>query len=83
MDRNNILFVIAIVFALWFAFAGIIWVYWMALYIAFPFGVLSFFIWKNIKKDGRKRNTVIPVLLLSGLLCSLAMLILPLLGIRF
>lgn len=83
MDRNNILFVIAIAFALWFALTGIFWLFWIPLLISYPFGVASFFIWKNIKKDGRKRNTVIPVLLLSGLLCSLAMLILPLLGIRF
>lgn len=83
MTINNILFVLAIVFAFWFAVIGIFWVYWMALYIAYPFGVVSFFIWKNIKKDGRKWNTVIPVLLLIGLVFSLAMLMLPLLGIRF
>ena len=83
MNKNNILFVLAIVFALWFAFTGIFWVYYIALFAAYPFGIASFFIWKNIKKDGRKRNTVIPVLLLIGLLCSLAMLILPLLDIRF
>ncbi len=83
MNKNNILFVLAIIFALWFAVTGIFWLFWIPLLISYPFGVASFFIWKNIKKDGRKRNTVIPVLLLIGLLCSLAMLILPLLGIRF
>lgn len=54
MDRNNILFVIAIVFALWFALTGIFWLFWIPLLISYPFGVASFFIWKNIKKRRQK-----------------------------
>jgi len=72
---NDILFVIAILFALWFAGAGIIWVYWFCLIFGYPFGIASFFIWRYIRKDEKSRNRIIPVILIAGLLLSLGMLL--------
>lgn len=74
ISKNTWLFIIAIIFSLWFAVTGIFWVYWTALFVAYPFGIAALFIWIFLRKDGRKRNTVIPVLLLVGLLLSLTIL---------
>ncbi|GEM_PF-329776 len=75
ITKNDILFTLALVFALWFTATGIFWVYWTALFVAYPFGIASLFIWQNIRKDGRKRNAIIPVILIAGLLLSLGMLL--------
>ena len=71
LKRNNGLFIIAILFALWFAIAGIFWVYFINLILAYPFGIAAFFIWRYIRKDGKERNKVIPIILIIGLLASL------------
>ncbi len=68
--KNNILFILALLLAVWCAMAGIFWIYWFALYGAYPFGIAAFFIWKNIRKDGKKRNIIIPIILIIGLLLS-------------
>ncbi|MDQ8004799.1 MAG: hypothetical protein REI64_08380 [Pedobacter sp.] len=73
--KDNILFVVALVFALWFAATAYIWIYWAALIISYPIGIASFFIWRFIKKDGKKRNKIIPILLIAGLTLSLGILI--------
>jgi len=74
ITKNDILFILAILFSLWFSFAGIIWVYWFTLIFAYPFAIASFLIWRNIRKDGKKRNIAIPIILIIGLLCSLGFL---------
>lgn len=71
LKRNNGLFIIAILFALWFAIAGMVWVYWFNIILAYPFGLVAFFIWRHIRKDGKERNKVIPIILIIGLLASL------------
>ncbi len=74
ITKNDILFILAILFALWFSAAGVIWVYWVALFCAYPFGIISFLIWRNIRKDGKKRNIAIPIILIIGFLSSLSFL---------
>jgi hypothetical protein len=74
--NNTALFILATITACWFAFTGVFWTYWIALFIAYPFGIVSFCIWKKIKADGRKRNIVIPIVLGVGLLSSLIALVL-------
>lgn len=69
--KNNFLYILALLLAIWCAVAGIFWIYWFALYGAYPFGIASFFIWKNIRKDGKKRNMLIPIILIVALLLSL------------
>lgn len=73
--KNDILFGITILFAVWFMVAGIFWVYWFALIFAYPFGILSLIIWFRFRGDGRKRNYAIPVILIIGLILSLSILL--------
>lgn len=75
MKKNDLFFITAVSLALWFAVTSMFWPYWAALFIAYPFGIISLLIWRKIKKDGRKRNRVIPILLLVGLALSLGMLV--------
>lgn len=73
--KSNILFILAILFAVWFMAGGIFWVYWFAVIFAYPFGIASLALWLYLKKDGRKRNRAIPKILIAGLLLSLSMLL--------
>ncbi len=75
VTRNDVLFWLGILFALWFMLTGMVWVYFAALFVGYPFGLISFLFWRSIKKDGKKRNQVIPVLLLVGLAASLTALV--------
>ena len=74
-NNHTLLFVIAIAFALLSGFAGMIWIYYVALFVGLPCALVAFFIWRNIKKDGKKRNNIIPILLGIAVLCSLGTLI--------
>lgn len=77
--NNDILFITALLFALWFSIIGVVWVYWLNIIFAYPFGIASFFIWKKIKKDGKKRNKIVLIVLILGLIASLSALLLLLL----
>jgi hypothetical protein len=68
---NTILFVLAIIFAVWFILVGMIWFYMWALVFAYPVGLLSLGIWLYIRRDGKKRNKTIPIMLLVGLAASI------------
>lgn len=72
IGRNDLLFVAALIFAIWFCATGIIWAYGLAVFFAYPFGILSFVIWTIIKKDNKKRNKLIPALLIFGAGLSLS-----------
>ncbi|TZF83605.1 hypothetical protein FW774_08995 [Pedobacter sp. BS3] len=82
VTKNDICFSIAMLFACWFAVTGVVWVYWIALVVAYPFGIASFFMWRALKKDRKKRNVAIPVILLAGLVASVSVLIYLVLGNR-
>ena len=73
--KNTLLFVLGLLMAVWFTLAGMVWIYWMAPIIAYPFGIGSFFIWRAIKTDGLERNIAIPIILEIGLSLSLGMLL--------
>jgi hypothetical protein len=75
ITKNDALFWLGLILAIWFAFAGIIWVYWLAAVIAYPFGLLSFILWLKIRKENTKRVNLIPIILVVGLSCSLAVLV--------
>ncbi|HVW98217.1 MAG TPA: hypothetical protein VHA56_19785 [Mucilaginibacter sp.] len=74
-EKNNWLFIAGILAALWFAATGIFWTYWIAPVLAYPPGIAAFFIWEKIHKDGRKRNLLIPAILIIGLAASVAALL--------
>jgi len=75
INKNDILFYSAILFAIWFAWTGGIWTYSAALFIAYPFGVISLLIWLSIRKENRKRTKWIPRVLIAGLILSLSVLV--------
>lgn len=75
ITKSGTRFIIALLFAVWFMAGGIFWVYWFALIFAYPFGIASLALWLYLKKDGRKRNRAIPIILIAGLLLSLSMLL--------
>ena len=43
--------------------------------IGYPFGLISLFIWLRSRKNGEKRNQIIPFILLLGLVLSLFVLL--------
>ena len=73
--NHTLLFIVALLFALIAGFAGMIWIYYVALFVGLPCALVAFFIWRSIKKDGRKRNIIIPILLSVALLGSLGALV--------
>lgn len=73
ITKNDILFVCSLIFALWFAVVGIFWVYWIALFIAYPIGGLSILLLKMMKEHSVRTN-IIKIILLIGLVLSLGML---------
>ncbi len=76
ISKNDILFIISLIFALWFTSTGYIWVYGLALIIFYPFALISYLIWRKLRKDGRKRNQAIPVIIITGLAISIISLLL-------
>ena len=74
ITKNDVLFSVAVITAIWFALTGIVWVYWLAVVAAYPFGLLSFVLWLMIRSEGRKRTKLIPIVLAIGLFCSLTVL---------
>lgn len=74
ITRNDLLFTISLLAAIWFMLTGIIWIYYAALVIAYPVGILSLIIWNVIKSENKKRTKLIPILLSIGLFLSLGML---------
>jgi hypothetical protein len=75
ITKNDIFFYIGIICAIWFAWAGMVWTYWAALYIAYPIGIISFIFWRAVKNENRKRTKAIPITLTIGLILSLTVLI--------
>lgn len=75
ISKNDILFGLAILTAVWFALMGMVWVYGAALVIAYPVGLISFFLWRSIRKENRSRTSWIPGILLTGLVLSLSVLV--------
>ena len=71
VSKKDILFWIGIITAIWFAWTGMVWTYNAALIIAYPIGLTSFLIWRNIKKENKARNKFIPRILVTGLTLSL------------
>ena len=72
--RNTILFILGLLCALWFAWTGMVWVYWAALFIAYPIGLLGLACWFVIRAENKKRTKFIPIVLSTGLLLSLSVL---------
>lgn len=74
-NKNNVLFWIGIIAAIWFAWAGMVWTYFACLVVAYPIGLMSLLIWLKIKADNKPRNKFIPRILIVGLALSLSVLV--------
>lgn len=72
--KDDWIALISFLFALWFSLAGIVWVYGAALIIAYPFGLISFILWRFFLGEKRKQSKIIPTILACGLLLSLMVL---------
>lgn len=75
LKKNDILFYISLLFAVWFAWTGMVWTYNAALFISYPIGIISFVLWRIIKNENRKRTKFIPIILTIGLTLSLSVLL--------
>lgn len=75
ISRNDIVFYLGLLFAFWFALTAMVWTYWIALVVAYPFGISSFLLWRSIKNENKKRTKLIPIILAIGLVLSLATLV--------
>jgi uncharacterized lipoprotein NlpE involved in copper resistance len=71
ITRNDVLFVLGILLALWFTVIGIMWVLLAALVYAYPAGLLSLLCWYKIKDENKPRTKIIPWILGIGLVLSL------------
>jgi uncharacterized lipoprotein NlpE involved in copper resistance len=80
--KNDILFWVGIVTALWFAFAGVFWILPLALVYAYPIGLFSLLCWYIIRHQGKMRTRAIPTILVIGLISSLLALVLIILNGR-
>lgn len=75
ITKNDLLFYSGLLSAVWFACLGMFWPYYIALFIAYPVGILSYVLWRNVKHENRERTKFIPIILTLGLLLSLSALI--------
>lgn len=75
MNKNNILFWLGMLLAVWFAITGIVWVYWAALVLAYPAGLISLWIYFYLRKTDKKRARYLLVTLGIGLVLSLGVLL--------
>lgn len=76
ISKGDLLFISALILAVWFAFAGTVWVYWMALIFGYPAGLISLILWNVGRKTDHKpkRYKIILIVLGIGLLLSLSVL---------
>jgi FtsH-binding integral membrane protein len=75
VKKNDVLLVIALICALWFAVLAWVWVYWAALFVAYPVGLVSLLLWLNLRKENKARTKFIPIVLVVGLTLSVGMLV--------
>lgn len=78
ITKKDANFIISLVFAVWFALIGMAWAYWAALILGYPFGIISFLLWRRGRKVDEKseRYKIVIWILAIGLALSLTALIL-------
>lgn len=72
--KNDWIALISLLLAFWFLLAGTVWVMGVALIIAYPFGLISFILWRFFLEGERKQSKLIPTILGFGLILSLLVL---------
>lgn len=72
--KNDWIALCSLLLAFWFLLAGTVWVWGAALIIAYPFGVLSFILWRFFLEGERKQSRLIPTILAFGFVLSILVL---------
>lgn len=74
LSKNDLIFISALLLAIWFALMGMVWVYGAAIVIAYPAGIISWLLYnKGLKSDKKvQRYKIIKIILITGLVLSLA-----------
>jgi ABC-type phosphate transport system permease subunit len=73
--KNDWIALVSLLLAFWFLLAGTVWVKGAAIIIAYPFGIVSFILWRFFLHGEHKTNRSIPFILICGLLLSLMVLL--------
>lgn len=78
MERNyNFYFYPSLFCAIWFLLTSYAWTYFANVFISFPFGILSLYLWNQGRKKDNRKNRYKPVgwILFAGFSVSLITLI--------
>jgi hypothetical protein len=69
MKRNRIYFYLSLFFAIWFLVSSPAWTYMMNVVISFPFGIISFILWRTGASlpGEEQRYRIIPKILIAGI----------------
>ncbi len=73
--KNDWIALISLLLAVWFSLAGSVWVYGAALVIAYPFGIISFVLWRFFLEGEHKESKLIPTILSLGFILSILVLL--------
>ena len=72
IKKNDILFTLGLASSIWFILTSWFWAWLIALFLAYPFGLVGLICWLLIKNEGRKRTKWIHILLIIGLVISIS-----------
>jgi hypothetical protein len=73
--KNDWIALISFLFSLWFLLAGTVWVRGAALIFAYPFGLISFILWRFFLEGNHKESKLIPTILSLGFALSILVLL--------
>jgi hypothetical protein len=73
--KNDWIALISLLLAFWFLLAGTVWVRGAAIIFAYPFGFISFVLWRFFLYGEHKKNRSIPFILICGLVLSVMVLL--------
>ena len=74
ITKNDVFFVLSLLCALWFTVIGMVWVYYVAVWMAYPIGGLSFLFMKMMKEESI-RTKIVKYILIFGLFLSFSVLV--------
>jgi ABC-type phosphate transport system permease subunit len=72
--KNDWIALVSLLLAFWFLLAGTVWVRGAALLFAYPFGLISFVLWRFFLEGERKQSRLIPTILAFGFVLSILVL---------
>lgn len=78
MKKGAVIFYLTFIFALWFMLTSSFWIYYINLFISFPFGLISFLLWLKFRKyyTNIKRTSILSMLIIGVLIAVKSLIIL-------